>query len=138
MSAKDKIHNIVKQAIINDGWVITHDPFTIAYGDDTVFADLAAERPFTAERNGEKIIVEIKSFVGRSSIQDFKTALGQYMLYLPAIGKLVPEYKLYVAISEATYFSDLQRDIIKLAVEAYQLPLIVVNLGKQEVTKWIN
>ena len=138
MSAKDKIHNVVKQAIIKDGWTITHDPFTIAYGGDTVFADLAAERPFTAERDGEKIIVEIKSFVGRSSIQDFKTALGQYMLYLPAIQKIVPEYKLYVAISEATYYSDLQRDIIKLAVESYQLPFIIVNLVDQEVTKWIN
>ena len=103
MSAKDKIHDKVKTAIIKDGWTVTHDPFTIAYGDDTVFADLAAERPFTAERDGEKIIVEIKSFVGRSSIQDFKTALGQYMLYLPAIKELVPEYKLYVAIGEATY-----------------------------------
>jgi len=138
MSAKDKIHNIVKQAIIKDGWTVTHDPFTIAYGGDTVFADLATKRPFIAERDGEKIIVEIKSFVGRSSIQDFKTALGQYMLYLPAIQQLVPEYKLYVAIGEATYYSDLQRDIIKLAVEAYKLPLIVVNLTKQEVTKWIN
>ena len=138
MSARDKIHNIVKQAIIKDGWIITHDPFTIAYGDDTVFADLAAERPFTAERDGEKIIVEVKSFIGRSSIQDFKTALGQYMLYLPAIRKLVPEYKLYVAISEVTYHSDLQRDIIKLAVDAYKLPLIVVSLANQKVTKWIN
>ena len=60
------------------------------------------------------------------------------MLYLPAIQKLVPEYKLYVAISEATYYSDLQRDLIKLAVEAYTLPLIIVNLANREVTKWIN
>lgn len=138
MSAKDKIHNAIKEALIKDGWTITHDPFTITYGDDTVFADLAAERPFTAERNGEKIIVEIKSFIGRSTIQDFKTALGQYMLYLPAVERLAPEYKLYVAIGEATFNSDLQRDIIKLAVDVYRLPLIVVNLAREEVTQWIN
>lgn len=138
MSAKDKIHDNVKQALINDGWDITHDPFTIVYGGDTVFADLAAERPFTAERDGEKIIVEIKSFIGRSSIQDFKTALGQYMLYLPAIQKLAPDYKLYVAISETAYLSDLQRDIIQLAVKSYNLPFIVVDLTNEEITEWIN
>lgn len=138
MAAKDKIHNTVKQALIKDGWTITHDPFTIAYGDDTVFADLAAERPFTAERDGEKIIVEVKSFIGRSTIQDFKTALGQYMLYRPAILRLAPEYKLYVAISEVTYSSDLQRDIVQLAVQEYKLPFIVVNIAKEEITQWIN
>lgn len=138
MSAKDSIHDAVKYALINDGWTITHDPFTIAYGADNVFADLAAERPFTAERGSEKIIVEVKSFTGRSTIQDFKTTLGQYMLYLPAIAKLVPEYKLYVAISEATYYSDLQRDIVRLAVQEYKLPFIVVNIVTQEVIQWIN
>ena len=103
-----------------------------------MFADLAAERPFTAERDGQKIIVEVKSFAGRSTIQDFKTALGQYMLYLPAVSRLTPEYKLYVAISEATYHSDLQRDLVQLAVQEYRLPFIVVNIARQEVTKWIN
>lgn len=138
MSAKDLIHDAVKQALIND-WLDNH-PWSLHHClcDDTVFADLAAERPFTAERNGEKIIVEVKSFADRSTIQDFKTALGQYMLYLPAISRLVPEYKLYVAISEVTYHSDMQRDIVKLAVQEYKLPMIVVNIARQEVTQWIN
>jgi hypothetical protein len=111
---------------------------TITYGDDTVFADLAAERPFTAERGDEKIIVEVKSFVGRSAIQDFKIALGQYMLYLPAVNTLVPEYRLYIAISELAYDSDLQRDIIQLAVQTHHVPLIVVDIAGEEITKWIN
>jgi hypothetical protein len=29
-------------------------------------ADLAAEKPIAAERQGQKIVVEIKSFIGRS------------------------------------------------------------------------
>jgi hypothetical protein len=138
MAAKDLIHNAVKNALIKDGWTITHDPFTITYGDDTVFADLAAERPFTAERDDEKIIVEVKSFVGRSAIQDFKTALGQYMLYLPALNELVPEYRLYIAISETAYDSDLQRDIIQLAVQTHHIPLIVVDITEEEIKQWIN
>ena len=44
------------------------------------FVDLAAERPIAAEKAGSKIIVEIKSFVGYSVMQDFEKALGQYLL----------------------------------------------------------
>lgn len=81
MPAKDKIHDSVKNALMKDGWTITHDPYTIEYDNELVYADLAAERPIAAERSGTKIIVEVKSFTGRSTIQDFKVALGQYRLY---------------------------------------------------------
>ena len=30
--ASDLIHNLVKQALINDGWQITHDPYPIKLG----------------------------------------------------------------------------------------------------------
>ncbi|MFM7715875.1 MAG: element excision factor XisH family protein [Microcystis sp.] len=33
------------------------------YKDAELFADLAAEKPLAAERNGRKIVVEIKSFL---------------------------------------------------------------------------
>ena len=55
MPAKDFIHNTVKNALIKDGWTITNDPYTIRYEDDSVYADLGAERPFAAERAGQKI-----------------------------------------------------------------------------------
>ncbi len=50
--AKDIIHDAVKNALIKDGWTITHDPFTIAYEEVSLSADLAAERPIAAERAG--------------------------------------------------------------------------------------
>ncbi|MGH9837029.1 MAG: element excision factor XisH family protein, partial [Blastocatellia bacterium] len=57
--ARDKIHYAVKNALVNDGWTITADPYEIAYEGVNVYADLAAERPFAAEKNGRKIAVEI-------------------------------------------------------------------------------
>ena len=138
MAARDKIHDAVKQALIKEGWTITHDPFIMTYGTDTVFADLAAQKAFTAKRKNEQIIVEIKSFLGRSPIQDFKTALGQYILYHLAINKLAPEYKLYIALGEKTYVRNLQKDLIQLAVSEHQLPLIVVNLEKEEIVQWLH
>ncbi len=91
MAAKDSIHDAVKQALIKDGWMVTHDPYTIAYQGEYAYADLAAERPFAAERAGQKIIVEVKSFTGPSTIHDFKAALGQYMFYLRLLTEVAPE-----------------------------------------------
>ncbi|MEN8216447.1 MAG: element excision factor XisH family protein [Pseudomonadota bacterium] len=38
MPAKDIIHNPVKNALIKEGWKITHDPYTIRYEEVTAYA----------------------------------------------------------------------------------------------------
>ena len=103
MPAKDIYHDRFKNALIRDGWKITAAPYRIIYEDAELYADLAAERPMAAERDGEKIIVEIKSCIGRSLMYDFHNALGQYILYRHLIKLTAPEYKLYLAIDDITY-----------------------------------
>ncbi len=60
--AKDLFHDVVKEALILEGWQITHDPFPIDYGDVQMQIDLGAERLLAAQRDSEKIAVEVKSF----------------------------------------------------------------------------
>ncbi len=136
MAAKDKIDDQVKNALIKDGWMITHDPFFFKFGQDQLFADLAAQRSLLAERQGEKIIVEIKSFIGVSAIQEFKLALGQYMLYLVVLKRTYPQYRLFTAVSHLTYETIFQRDVIQLALQEYQIPLIIINIKQEEVVAW--
>ena len=63
MSAKDKFHDAVKQGLEKDGWKITHDPLRIEFGEeDKIQIDLGAEKVLGAEKSGQKIAVEIKSF----------------------------------------------------------------------------
>lgn len=81
MAQLDKIHDAVKNALIKDGWTITADPLRIVYEEFRLLADLGAEKSLAAERGTEKIAVEIKSFRGRSTVDDFEKALGQYRLY---------------------------------------------------------
>ena len=84
--AKDVFHQQVKNALIKDGWNITHDPLTIRISEAVKLQiDLAAETTIAAERDSEKIAVEIKSFVGDSDISAFHTALGQYLNYCQAL-----------------------------------------------------
>lgn len=68
--AKDVFHQQVKSAFIKDGWKITHDPLTIRISEAVKLQiDLAAESAIAAERDSEKIAVEIKSFIGGSDIR---------------------------------------------------------------------
>jgi hypothetical protein len=43
MPARDEIHDAVKNALIKDGWTITHDPYPLPFDDRDVYADLGAE-----------------------------------------------------------------------------------------------
>jgi hypothetical protein len=36
MPAKDRIHHAVKNALIKDGWTITHDPYRLEVGEEKV------------------------------------------------------------------------------------------------------
>jgi len=54
----DICHEVVKSALIKDGWTITHDPLTLSVGIRKVFIDLAGERLIAGEKDGEKIAVE--------------------------------------------------------------------------------
>ena len=138
MPAKDIYHNEVKNALLKDGWTITADPYFIKYEDAELYADLAAEKPIAAQRQGQKIVVEIKSFIGRSLMHDFHGALGQYMVYRNLIQLTEPEYKLYLAIDDIVYKNFFQRNSIQLITNENKLLLIVVEIEKEEILQWID
>jgi hypothetical protein len=138
MPVRDIYHNAVKSALIKDGWIITADPYRINYKEIDLYADLAAEQPMAAERQGQKIIVEIKSFVGRSLMTDFHQAVGQYMVYRMLLEKTAPEYRLYLAIDDITHISFFKRAGMEFLVQASQIDLLVVDVDRQEIVEWIS
>ena len=137
MAKLDKIHDAVKNALVKDGWTITADPFRIDFEEYRLYADLSAERPIAAMRGNEKIVVEIKSFLNRSSVSDFENALGQYLIYRRLLSKLEPETKIYLAISEATYTDFFTFKATQFIIEAEQVSLFTVNLENEEIERWI-
>ena len=84
--AKDVFYQQVKKALIKYGWIITDDPLTLRISEAIkVQIDLTDENAIAAERDTEKIAVEIKSFIAGSDISEFHTALGQYLNYVQAL-----------------------------------------------------
>ena len=61
--ARDKYHDHVKEALIKEGWKITHDPYKIKVGGRKAQIDLGAEKLIAAEKENELIAVEVKSFL---------------------------------------------------------------------------
>ena len=89
MSAKDIVHEIVREALEKDGWVITHDPLFLRVSENIgMFLDLAANKVIIANRETLKIAVEVKSFVGLSAVTDFHLAIGQFLNYRLSLEEL--------------------------------------------------
>lgn len=139
MSAKDIFHEVVKRALQKDGWQITHDPLSFSVGGVNMSIDLAAERLIAAEREGEKIAVEVKSFLERASaISEFHTALGQFINYRGALRRREPERTLYLAVPLTTYKTFFQLDFPKEMVEENQIKLIIYDTQQEAIVEWRN
>ena len=136
MPAKDVYHDCVKNALLKDGWKITHDPYTMTFGAKDVFADLGAEKPLAAEKGDEKILVEIKSFRGSSDMRDLEIAVGQYVLYRSLITRLEPDRKLFLAVPIGTYDGILREPIAQPVIEDTQIEFLVFDPQKEIIIKW--
>ena len=98
MPARDFYHDVVKSALIADGWTITDDPLVLKIGTKDLLVDLGAERLLAAEKQGQKIAVEIKSFLGASDVDSLEKALGQFTLYHDILEESEPDRRIYLAI----------------------------------------
>jgi len=136
MAARDVFHEAVKNALVKDGWTITHDPLSLSFGGVDLYIDLRAEKVIAAEREGQRIAVEIKSFSGPSLVSDFHTALGQFLNYRLALEAQDPERHLYLAIPLDTHAAFFTLPFVQSAIHRYQLKLLVYDGQSEEITQW--
>ncbi len=137
MAAKDIYHEHVKTALIKDGWQITHDPLRLDFGEKYTLVDLGAERFLAAEKDKLKIAVEIKSFVGKSTLDDLEKALGQFVLYHDILKENEPERILFLAVRESVFDNASDAPYWNLLLQNQRLRLIVFDPATEEITQWI-
>lgn len=136
MPAKGIFHDAVRHALEKESWVITHDPLFIRYGGIDMYIDLAAEKIIAAERNGEKIALEIKSFTGASATTEFSTALGQFLKYQLALEEEQPERTLYLAIPLDTDRSFFSLELPRRLVQRYHVHLMIYEPENEVIVRW--
>ena len=135
--ARDKFHNEVRVALEKEGWTITHDPFKLMIGQRRGYIDLGSEI-IGAEKDNQKIAIEIKSFIGLSDLDQFEDALGQFLIYLFALRKIEEDRVLYLGIPRDFYenfFSD--PFFVELCL-FYKVKILVYDEIKAVINKWIN
>jgi hypothetical protein len=138
MSAKDLFHNAVKRGLQKESWTITHDPLELELEEITFKIDLGAERLIAAEKANEKIAVEIKSFVGASTVSDFHTALGQFLNYRIMLEANGSERLLYLAVPLETFETFFQTRFAQIVLQRHQLKLIVYDQLSEVIVRWIS
>ena len=136
MPAKDAFHKVVKIALQKDGWQITHDPYTLQAGTLELYIDLGAEKVVAAEKDGQKIAVEIKSFIGPSKISQFYTALGQFISYRAALQQQETDRILYLAVPSNAYDSFFTLGFIQYLVQQNQIYLMIYDIEQEAIAQW--
>lgn len=138
MPAKDIFHDAVKNALIKEGWTITDDPLYLEFGGVDMYVDLGAEKLVAAEKDGEKIAVEIKSFIQQSITYEFHTALGQYLNYRFILNQKDSERILYLAVPEDAYKTFFRLLFTQGVIAEQKLKLIVYNVEREVIIQWKN
>lgn len=138
MPSKDRYHQSVKNALRKDGWIITDDPLHLRWGKKDMYVDLGAEQILTAEKEGSRIAVEIKTFGSLSEIADLQKAIGQYCMYLSVMKRIEPDRSLYLAIHDEVFTNVFDEPIGEVLIEDYNVALIVFNPAQEVILKWIH
>jgi XisH protein len=136
--AKDIYHELVKTALENEGWIITHDPYylSVGIGRRKVAADFGAEKFFVAEKGLEKILVEVKSFISTSNINELHHSVGQYDFYALLLEEQEPERIPFLAMPQDAYEDLIREPIIQTFLDRHKVKLIIFDINKPLIHTW--
>ncbi|MEM6836438.1 MAG: element excision factor XisH family protein [Cyanobacteria bacterium P01_C01_bin.120] len=129
---------IVMQALTQAGWEITDDSFILSYGGRDLYVDLGAEHDLlAAQRDRQKIAVEIKSFLSQSPVYDLQSAIGQYDVYRSILEETEPNRILYLAVPKRAYETIFSEKLGQLVIKRSSLQLIIFDEHSERIEAWI-
>ncbi len=135
--ARDKTHQFFRETLEKEGWLVTDDPLFVKMGTIPIHIDLGAEKIIGAEKDNEKIAVEIKTFGNSSFITAMYEAIGKFIIYRKALAVLKPERTFYLAIPNDIYKRIQVEPIIKDIFIEERINLILYKTNIQEIVSWI-
>ena len=108
--------------------------FKVSDNSFTRSLNFSSEKIFAAERGLERIIVEVKSFLGQSFVTEFHIAMGQFDNYLIALEDKEPDRILYLAVPSLALIKQSLDDWTKeMATKGFpDLKKLYSTLGKPE------
>ena len=90
-----------------------------------------------AEKENQKILVEVKSFISESIPNEFHTALGQYLDYETGLEEYDPQRELFLAVSKIAFTKIKEIPILMTVLSKYKVNIIVFDPFEKTVQQWI-
>ncbi|MCO6479926.1 MAG: hypothetical protein J5I94_25035, partial [Phaeodactylibacter sp.] len=135
--AKNKFHEEVKSALRSEGWRITEDPLYLKIGRIPIHIDLGAEKIFAAEKGGEKIAVEVKTFGIASFITAFHEAVGKYLVYREALKLEGFKRELFLAMPADVYEAFGEEPLVEAVFGQHKFKIILYEPDLEKIKSWI-
>ncbi|MDQ7028109.1 MAG: element excision factor XisH family protein [Anaerolineae bacterium] len=134
MSAKDKYHDTVVCALQKDSWHILGEQQRLLVDKRTVWIDIRASK----EAPANIIFVEVKNYENVASpVAYLESVLGQYLLYRAIIKSSNRDEELYLALPEQAFDGIFGEELGKLVISYYSLKIIMFNIQKESIIRWI-
>ncbi len=107
-------------------------------GERKLYVDLGATHLIAATKEYQNIAVEIKSFLGKSDVNDLEEAIGQFFLYYKIIKQREPNRHLYLAVNETTFNGIFTEEIGQIVLADPMFRLIIFDEENELVSQWIH
>src|SRR5258708_22099615 len=131
MPVKDRYHDVVRDALIIDGWRIIKEQVLISTGTRRLFVDIQAAR----RTQPTAALIEVKGFA--SPVDALAEALGQYLLYKFAIDYAGLDLPLFLAVPLSAYQGILSEPIGVYARQVGKIRLMVFDAISGRIVEWI-
>ena len=82
-------------------------------------------------------MVEVKSFVGASDINEFHRAIGQYVDYFVVLDEVEPNRLLFLAIPLFTWKTFFQEKAIQKALQFIRAKILIYDPINETIEQWI-
>ncbi len=132
MPAKDRYHENVKQALIQDGWTLIKEQVAVTTATRRMFIDIQATDP----KGISTALVEVKGFA--SPVDALAEALGQILLYQFAIDTAGLAMPLFLAVPVSAYQGILTEPIGEYARQIGKMKLIIFDPDMRKIVEWIS
>ena len=137
MPARDKFTDAVLQALRADGWTITDEEFYLPFAGRSAFVDILAEKPVTAEKEGRKIAVEVKTFGSSAKMSELEKAVGQFVIYKTALAVAGLQHELYLAVPLDMEEFFLRPDMTKMRHD-FGIKVVSYDPQQEVISQWID
>jgi hypothetical protein len=134
MPVRDACEPAVIRALAKEGWVVVAYDFGIVYDPNTdryVYADLQLQQLDQAI-----IVAEVKCFT-QNYLDELYRAVGQYAFYRNAMVYNEINLPIYLTVPQDVYEAFFSNPIVDATVKDVDVKVIVVNLEREEIVRWI-